>query len=75
MGGWGERDGDLVADSNREGHTCTMATVMNQFFSSQDVTATLWAFAVLKELPGMKLIYGRPKAARSDRNAAGTHFT
>jgi hypothetical protein len=52
-----------------------MATVMNQFFSSQDVTATLWAFAVLKELPGMKLIYGRPKAARSDRNAAGTHFT
>ena len=55
-GGERESDGDLVADSNREGHTGNRATVMNQFFASQDVTATLWAFAVLKELPGMELM-------------------
>ena len=29
---------------------------MNQFFASHDVTAMLWAFAVLKELPGMELM-------------------
>ena len=31
---------------------------MNKFFASQDVTATPWAFAVLKELPGMELMDG-----------------
>jgi hypothetical protein len=34
---------------------------MNQFFTSQDVTATLWAFAVLKELPGMKAYIWTPQ--------------